>query len=176
MLKPFGNHRCVQARTVRFFSILTPEYAFEMSSSTLRFGRGVTKEIGIDVVNMGFRDNICVFTDKKLVNMRQFQSVANSLSKAGATFDVFDDVSVEPTDYSLQAAAEFCKKRQFKAFIAVGGGSVMDTAKAANVYMCNPEAEFLDFVNAPIGKGLPIPSVLKTLIAVPTTAGTGILD
>jgi len=125
------------------------------------------------MVNMGYRDNICVVTDKKLVNMKQFRSVADCLSKAGVAFEVFDDVSVEPTDYSLQAAADYCKKKQFKAFIAIGGGSVMDTAKAANAYMCNPEYDFLDFVNAPIGKGMPIPSPLKTLIAVPTTAGTG---
>jgi len=164
-----------QHQKLRFFSsVLSPEYAFEMSSSLIRFGRGVTKEIGADVVNMGFRDKICVVTDKKLVNMSQFQLVADSLSKSGVAFEVFDDVSVEPTDYSLQAAADFCKKRQFEAFIAVGGGSVMDTAKAANAYMCNPNFEFLDFVNAPIGKGMPIPTPLKTLIAVPTTAGTGI--
>eukprot|EP01036_Dinobryon_divergens_P027387 gene27387-36155_t len=144
-----------------------------MSSSTLRFGRGVTNEIGQDIINLGIRDSVCVVTDKKLVNMSPFHTVANSLSIAGVQFDVFDDVTVEPTDKSLKLAIEVCRKKQYKAFIAVGGGSVMDTAKAANVYMCHPEAEFLDFVNAPIGKGLPVPSALRPLIAVPTTAGTG---
>lgn len=50
---------------------------------------------------------------------------------------------------------------------------MIDTAKLMNLYYCFPEADFLDFVNAPLGKGRPIDRKLHPLIAIPTTAGTG---
>ena len=66
--------------------------------------------------------------------------------------------------FSFKDAIKFACSGQFDGILAVGGGSVMDTAKAANLYMCCRDNDFLDFVNAPIGKGLPIPATLKPLI------------
>merc|ERR1719481_1393527 len=114
-----------------------------------------------------------VFTDPTLATLAPMQTVSESLTKAGVNFVVYDSVRVEPTDESFVQASDFAKKEQVDAFLAVGGGSVIDTAKAANLYSSDPEAEFLDYVNAPIGKGKPVTIPLKPLIAVPTTSGTG---
>ena len=73
----------------------------------------------------------------------------------------------------IKDAIDFSKSYAPDAFLAVGGGSVIDTAKLMNLYTNFPNARFLDFVNAPLGKGLPITKKLYPLIAVPTTAGTG---
>jgi hydroxyacid-oxoacid transhydrogenase len=163
-------------RYSRSYSSLSssPEYAFEMAASSIRFGRGSTKEIGYDLLGMGVSKNVCIFTDPYMVNLAPVKEVIEALTRLNIHYSVFSDVQVEPTDKSLKVAIDYSKKNNFNGFIAVGGGSTIDTAKAANLYMCNPKNDFFDFVNAPIGKGLPVPSRLKPLIAVPTTAGTGL--
>ena len=80
---------------------------------------------------------------------------------------------MEPTDRSMKAAIHRAQLEQYDAFLAVGGGSVMDTAKVARLFDRYPEKEFLDFVSQPIGKGESVTRELKPLICIPTTSGTG---
>jgi len=147
------------------------EYAFEMATSAIRFGSGVTREVGAELADLG-RKHVLVFTDSNLRALPPVAAVIESLQEHKIRFSVFDQVCVEPSDESFREATTTAQSEDFDAFVAVGGGSTIDTAKAANLYSSYP-AEFLAYVNPPIGRGLPIPGPLKPLIAIPTTAGTG---
>ena len=148
------------------------EFAFEMATSSIRFGVGVTREVGMDLADLGVRKAL-VLTDPLMGRMRPAQTVQQSLDENRVPFVLYDQVRVEPTDESFLHAIAFAREAQCDAFVAVGGGSTLDTAKAVNLYTSYPPADFLDYVNPPIGKGLPVPGPLKPLIAIPTTAGTG---
>jgi hydroxyacid-oxoacid transhydrogenase len=154
---------------------MSHEYAFEMAVSNIRFGAGVTRECGMDLVDHGVRRALVV-TDRTVARLPPLATVLESLESAGVHATVYDRVRVEPTDESFREAIAFGGPDgvgPFDAFVAVGGGSTMDTAKAVNLYTTHPPTDFLDYVNPPIGRGLPVPGPLKPLIAIPTTAGTG---
>jgi hydroxyacid-oxoacid transhydrogenase len=146
--------------------------AFEMATSAIRFGQGVTREVGMDLAELGVK-NALVLTDATLRRLPPVQTVLESLDGSHVRFALYDRVRVEPTDESFLDAIAFANAGDFDAFVAVGGGSTIDTAKAVNLYTTYPPTEFLDYVNPPIGKGLPVPGPLKPLMAIPTTAGTG---
>jgi hydroxyacid-oxoacid transhydrogenase len=143
---------------------------FTMRSTPYKFGVGVTDEIADDVRALGLR-RVLLVTDPGVVATGIPARVEERLQAAGIEHAVYDQVKVEPTDVSVKAAIEFAQGYGADGLLAVGGGSVMDTAKIMNLYTTHP-APFLDYVNAPIGGGRPVPGPLRPLICLPTTAGT----
>lgn len=115
---------------------------------------------------------VMVVTDPRLASSEPVEVALGALQAEGIDAALYDQVRVEPTDKSFQDATAFARDGAFDGYLSVGGGSVIDTAKAANLYATYP-APFLDYVNAPIGRGVPVPGDLRPHIAVPTTAGTG---
>jgi alcohol dehydrogenase class IV len=145
---------------------------FTYGSPALKFGAGASDEVGHDVAAYGARRALVV-TDPGVAATGHPQRIADRLETAGVEAVVFDQAHVEPTDASLQEAVEFARDRgPWDAFVAVGGGSAIDTAKAVNLLTTNP-GELMDYVNAPVGKGAAPVNALRPLVAVPTTTGTG---
>jgi hydroxyacid-oxoacid transhydrogenase len=147
------------------------ESAFSVDISSIVFGPGVLAELGEHAKALGMT-RVALFTDKRVGLLPFFASARDSLRQAGLAVTVFDEVKVEPTDKSFLEAARFAANGSFDGYVSVGGGSVMDSCKAANLYATYP-SEFLAYVNAPIGAGKPVPGALKPHIACPTTCGTG---
>lgn len=145
--------------------------AFSVDTNAITFGKGCLAEAGDVAAALGIR-RIALFTDKVLAKLPHVETVRQSLTASGLDVVVYDETRVEPTDTSFKTASWFASKGRFDGFISVGGGSVIDTCKAANLYSSHP-ADFLTYVNAPIGDGQQPPSALKPHIACPTTSGTG---
>ena len=150
---------------------MSTDTIFQMTGSTLRFGSGATREVGAEFVDLRCR-RVLVFVDPAVRHLYPGQAALESLQSAGVSFDVFSDIRCEPTDSSFREAIAAASSSTFDGFLAVGGGSTIDTAKAANLYATWP-AEFTEYVNPTLGRGATPPGPLKPLIAVPTTAGTG---
>ncbi|MBB2989188.1 alcohol dehydrogenase class IV [Mycolicibacterium iranicum] len=147
------------------------EGAFTVDASRITFGRGCLAEVGDRAAAWGVH-RVALFSDPVVAALPVFDTVRQSLRDAGLDVVSYTDVRVEPTDESFRRAAEFATEVQPDGYVSVGGGSVIDTAKAANLYASHP-ADFLHYVNAPVGEGAAVPGPLRPHLACPTTSGTG---
>lgn len=152
-------------------AIAGAESVFTIEASAITFGRGAVAEVGALAQGLGAR-RVALFTDARVAKQPFFAAAKKSLQDASIDVAVYDAVKVEPTDASFVEAARFAKDGRFDAYVSVGGGSVMDTCKAAILYATYP-ADFLTYVNKPVGGGAPVPGPLPPHIACPTTCGTG---
>jgi alcohol dehydrogenase class IV len=149
----------------------TSDKAFTVGMPTFTFGAGCLAEAGEQARELSL-NRVALFTDRGLVGSPHVATVRSSLKAAGIDAVIYDEVEVEPTTASFKAAAKFAAEGRFDGYVSVGGGSVLDTCKAANLYATHP-AEFMSYVNAPIGGGQRVPGPVKPHIACPTTSGTG---
>ena len=148
------------------------ESIFTWGAPPLKFGPGAVDEIGFDMAQYGAR-RVLILTDPRVSELGVPARIADSLAQYGISSEIFDGCHVEPTDDSMDKAAGYAREQgPWDGFVAVGGGSSIDTAKAVNL-LTTDEGRLMDYVNQPIGQGRAPRRQLKPLIAVPTTAGTG---
>ncbi|TWP35474.1 hydroxyacid-oxoacid transhydrogenase [Leekyejoonella antrihumi] len=152
-------------------NVLQSETIYTYAAPRLKIGPGASAEVGADLAAMGAH-RILVVTDPGVARSGGPQRVADQLTQHGLEAAVYDRAHVEPTDDSLAAAVAWAREHgPWDGFVAVGGGSSIDTAKAINLLTTN-SGELMDYVNAPVGGQAPA-QPLKPLVAVPTTTGTG---
>src|SRR5260221_9809080 len=146
------------------------ETVFTMEMTPIKVGAGATNEVAYDLKRLGVRHAL-IITDHGIMKLGLPEQARTLLQEEGISADIYDDVHVEPTDKSFEAIASFVSGRDYDGFVAIGGGSRIGSAKAANLFTTYP-APVMDYVNKPVGKGLHVPGPLKPLVAIPTTAGT----
>jgi alcohol dehydrogenase class IV len=151
---------------------LTEETIFTWGAPPLKFGAGALDEVGFEMSQFNVK-RVLILTDPTINRTGIPARIADLLQQRGISSEIFDGVHVEPTDDSMDKAAGYAREQgPWDGFIAVGGGSSIDTAKAVNL-MVTDEGELMDYINKPIGKAVAPKGQLKPLIAIPTTAGTG---
>ncbi|KJK11209.1 alcohol dehydrogenase [Terrabacter sp. 28] len=149
-----------------------PETVFTYGAPQLKFGPGASDEIGHDLSALG-ATRVLVVTDVGVLATGWPDRVAEGIRASGLEAVVHDSAHVEPTDASLASAIERARADgPFDGFVAVGGGSSIDTAKAVDLLLTNG-GDLMDYVNVPVGAGRAPSRPLAPLVAVPTTTGTG---
>jgi alcohol dehydrogenase class IV len=138
-------------------------------------GEGLIDSVGFEFVKEGAR-RAMVVTDGVIRDTGLVERVAAGLGDDVEHAGMFDDVPQDSDTDAVARCAEAAKEAGADSFLAVGGGSVMDTAKAANVLFTHGGTvrEWEGFLTLPRdhdGMGRPLP--LAPLAAIPTTAGTG---
>ena len=147
------------------------ETIFTLEATPLKYGPGASEEVGWEIKRMGV-SRVMLISDPGIVKANITPRIQELIEAEGIEVEVWDRSRVEPTADSFQEAADFAKEGNFDGFVAIGGGSSIDTAKVSDLISTHG-GEIIDYVNPPIGGGKKPPSPLKPLLAVPTTAGTG---
>ena len=145
---------------------------FTIAIPRVTFGRGCLHEAGARANGLGM-NRVALFTDPFLRDGAYVATVLDSLKRAGLDVAVFDEITIEADDASVKRGAGFIAGGNFDGVVSIGGGSVMDTAKASMLYGLHPVPDFLDYFAPPLGAGRPIPRELLPHLACPTTSGTG---
>jgi len=145
--------------------------SFTVAMPRLTFGRGCLNEIGARAANRSLK-RIALFTDPMLEGGPLVEQALASIRAAGLDVSVFSDIRVEPDDESVTRGAQFLNDGNFDGAVSVGGGSVIDTCKAALV-IHRHGGNIVEYFAPPVGKGKPISGPVLPHLACPTTSGTG---
>ena len=142
-----------------------------MEATPVKFGTGASADAGWELKRLGVRRAMLV-TDPGVAALGHPERIKELIEAEGIEVVLYDRARVEPTIESFQAAVDYALEHEVDGFVSVGGGSCIDTAKAANLVSTHP-APVIEYVNPPVGDGRKPPAPLRPHLAIPTTSGTG---
>lgn len=136
-------------------------------NETSYFGAGARENLVPEIKSRGLK-KIMFVTDETLIKCGVAGKVSEELDKAGIAYETYDDIKPNPTVTNVQQGVTRYKEMGADSIVAVGGGSVIDTAKAIGIIIANPEfADVVSLEGVADTKNKSVP-----LIALPTTSGT----
>ncbi|MDE6579424.1 MAG: lactaldehyde reductase [Ruminiclostridium sp.] len=136
-------------------------------NETSYFGAGARESLADEIKARGFK-KILFVTDKVLLECGVAKMVTEVMDKAGIAYETYCDIKANPTVKNVQDGVKIFKDCGADALVAVGGGSVMDTAKGIGIIVANPEyGDVVSLEGVAPTKNKSVP-----LIALPTTSGT----
>jgi len=144
---------------------------FTVAIPKLTFGRGSLGDCGARAMAHGIK-KVALFTDPYLESGPLVSIVQESLQRASIDYVVFSDIRIEPDDDTVMKAGKFVQEAVVDGVISVGGGSVIDTAKAALLVAAHG-GNIREYFAPPVGAGKSIPGPVAPHIACATTSGTG---
>ena len=148
---------------------MIPAFYEFRSATKIVSGEGAIEHIPFELANLGVTRPL-VITDKRILELGLTRIVLDALadSELGGAV-VFDDVPVDSSVQVANSVAQLFRDRGCDGIVAVGGGSVLDTAKGAAIVLATGGADLMDLRGSEVLSNMPAPP----LVAVPTTAGTG---
>ena len=136
-------------------------------NETSYFGWG-SREVLVNEINARQFKKALLVTDNTLISAGVAGKVMDTLNSANVAYEVYSEIKPNPTIKNVQDGVAKCKEVGADYIIAVGGGSVIDTAKGIAIVMTNPEfSDVRSLVGVADTKNRCLP-----IIALPTTAGT----
>lgn len=135
------------------------------------FGKGKIFELHNQ--SLPYKKALIVISKGKSVKENgTLDTACNELKLAGISYDIFDKVEANPSKNTVMKGAAFAKEMKSDLIVAIGGGSVMDAAKAIAL-MANNDGDYWDYIGSGTGKGKVPDNKPLPVIAITTTAGTG---
>lgn len=120
-----------------------------------------------DIIKKENKSSVLMMVSGTVFRSGLLDELITNISKSGINYVIYDHVHPNPTNVQVEEVLELYKQNDCQAIIAIGGGSVIDCAKAVGARVVNPKKSVSQLIGMKVKRDIPL------LIAVPTTSGTG---
>jgi len=119
------------------------QFSFELPTR-IEYGVGIVSKLGNELKKLGAQ-KVCIITDPGIIKAGLLGKIKPILNEEGISYSIFDGIDPNPKDRNVESGARTVSSFQADAMIAIGGGSVIDCAKAIGVLVSHGGERIKDF-------------------------------